>query len=337
MADSQALVVLMTGRRAHLREPVFAVLRAHAAARFHASYFNDGSLETLAYKSRALRALVHSHAASLEAVHVYEDREEHAAAFEELGREPFRPAACLWRVHLVVDDGGGEAVAHWPQPPAASLMDALPDSPPQAPSARPSLSPSPSPASAAAAAAASAAGCWIESSHYVRLCLAASPFEAAAVPAAWRESKRARDGDAPPAHITLITAAELRGLEPEQRLLLSRLLRRVRPQLPRSLGLGCCVGLEGAEAGVGAAFLCVDVPAGGWLRRQLGLGRLNFHVTLGFEGIDPHEGVSKGPGAVLPPPKGGWGQGELALARMGVALRERVAVLKKRVGKGGAL
>ena len=306
-ADSDALVVLLTGRRVHLRSAVLGVLASHGAAQYHAALFNDGGLDTLSFKTKTLRHLLAGVGAAVRAVHVYEDRPEHAAAFERLGAD--LAAGRAWRVHLVTAVGRASDAAPPPQP---QLPEEVDDDPPAAEVVRPTV-----PA--------------VELLHYVRLTLPVLPAEAAAVPAAWREAKRARDGDWPPAHVTLINSAELREVAPDRasRAALVRLLRRVRPEAPRVLGLACAVGV-GAEEGAAAAFLCVECHGGAWLRRQLGLPPADFHITLGFDGADVHVGVRKGRTALLPTPQCGWGAPHEALPRMAEALLRRVASLRAR-------
>ena len=57
-ADDAAVVVLLTGRRAHLAPAVRACLATHGAAAFHQQLFNDTRHDTLQFKSAALRRLV---------------------------------------------------------------------------------------------------------------------------------------------------------------------------------------------------------------------------------------------------------------------------------------
>jgi hypothetical protein len=56
-ADQAAVVVMLTGRRAHLATAVRACLAAHGAAAFHQQLFNDTRHDTLEFKAAALRRL----------------------------------------------------------------------------------------------------------------------------------------------------------------------------------------------------------------------------------------------------------------------------------------
>jgi len=315
LRDPQALVVLMTGRRVSLRAAVFSVLARHRATAFHAHVFNDGRLETLAHKSAALRALLGRHA-GLAAVHIYEDRAEHAEAFRQLGA--VAAPALGWRVHLVAGEGEEEA-----EEAVEAVEDAV---------GEPVEEVVEDMEAAGGAEAPRPTSPFIQLLHYARLVLPRPPAEAAALPPAWREAKRARDGDWPPAHMTLLTSAEVRSVAPDRpaRSALARLLRRVRPQFPALLGVGVAIGREGVEAGSATAFIVCEHPGGAWLRRQLGLPRADFHITLGFDGTDPHAGVSKGRSALLSVPPGGWGAGEEAVQRLREAIERRVWGLRAR-------
>ena len=57
-ADDGAVVVLLTGRRAHLAPAVRACLATHGATAFHQQLFNDTRQDTLQFKAAALRSLV---------------------------------------------------------------------------------------------------------------------------------------------------------------------------------------------------------------------------------------------------------------------------------------
>lgn len=182
--------------------------------------------------------------------------------------------------------------------------------------------------------------------HYARLCVAL-PSLAAVVPPAWREAKLARDGDWPPAHVTLMNSAEVRDalagacqapasapfvrdgagepfLHPaDARRQLVSAVRRVRTGPLRVHGLGVAVGAAGAAA----AFVVVDWPAGGAFRNWMGLPKADFHITLGFDGEDPHD-VRKNRGSLLRAPPGGWPRGEAGFAAMRAALVARVEGLR---------
>ena len=56
-ADAQAVVVMLTGRRAHLAAAVRACLEAHGASLFHQQLFNDTRQDTLEFKAAELRRL----------------------------------------------------------------------------------------------------------------------------------------------------------------------------------------------------------------------------------------------------------------------------------------
>jgi hypothetical protein len=56
-ADDAAVVALLTGRRAHLASAVRACLAAHGIDALHAERYNDSPLETVAFKTRALREM----------------------------------------------------------------------------------------------------------------------------------------------------------------------------------------------------------------------------------------------------------------------------------------
>ena len=321
--DESALVVLLTGRRAHLAPGVGLHAERHGAARFHSRHFNDSSFETLEFKTRCLRRLIALHAGVAGLV-IYEDRAPHAHAFQTLGAEfPH----LQWTVHLVVPgDSGGNAT------PAKKL-----DAPPQP--RRRSLPLPRTPAAASAPAAAPSSSplhkrlpCY-ELLHYLRLCVALPASFAAAVPASWRANKLARDGACPEAHVTVVNSAELRALttaDPNVRTALKTLLRRAHRGPLKLLGLGAAVG---ATAGAASAFVVVDFPPGNWIRRQLGLPKAELHITLGFDPEDVH-GAPKGAATLLRVPAGGWGDSEAAQLAMGRALADRVALLRRRAAAG---
>jgi hypothetical protein len=265
-------------------------------------------------------------------------------------------------VHLVVplppegDAPMGDAPAPPPPPPPPPHAPQAP----QAPRTGRSI-PAPRPASAPAAALAPAGEQaarplpFMDVSHYARLCVPLPPA-AACVPPAWREAKAARDGAWPPAHITLLTSAEMRDAlaaaveapaaapfmrgsaadaaspppaAADARRALAAAVRRVRAAPLHFRGLGVAVGAAGAAC----AFVVVDWPAGSAFRRLLGLPKADFHITLGFDPEDPHD-VRKSKAALLRPPPGGWPRGAAGVEAMRAAVLARAAALRARGGSG---
>jgi len=179
----------------------------------------------------------------------------------------------------------------------------------------------------------------MECTHLLRLAVP-SPPAALLVPPPWRAAKLARDGPDPPAHITLLTPAELKRAVAalaeahgqsagDARALLVRQAVKLRRAPWRALGLG--VAAEAAPERVhAAAFLVVDWPAAQAFRRALGLPDADFHITLGFYGGDVH-GTSplarKQSDSLLLPPSGGWPRGQAGQAMGQAAVLERAAAL----------
>jgi hypothetical protein len=253
--------------------------------------------------------------------------------FEELGRREYPQLS--WTVHLVVPEAEPQAGAA----PDAAPARALP--PPPAPAASP-----------AADGAAPRRLPFAELTHYARLCLPL-PDEAAGVPPSWRAAKELRDGAWPPAHVTLMSSAEVRALlsaaaaapataafmrggtraaplpppegpasPAEARRALVSAVRRVRTAPLHMRGLGVAVGAAGA-----CAYVLVDWPGGKAFRRWMGLPSSDFHVTLGFEGEDPHD-CRKDRSTVLRPPPRGWPQGEAGALAMQAAVLARAQQLR---------
>jgi hypothetical protein len=97
--------------------------------------------------------------------------------------------------------------------------------------------------------------------------------------------------------------------------------------------MGVAVGAAGA-----CAYVLVDWPGGKAFRRWMGLPSSDFHVTLGFDGEDPHD-VRKDKSTLLrPPPARGWPQGEAgALAMQAAVLAQHAYMLfYVRLPAGGA-
>jgi hypothetical protein len=169
--------------------------------------------------------------------------------------------------------------------------------------------------------------------HYLRLNVPLPEKLAAAVPLEWRASKATRDGAWPPAHVTIVTAAEMKTLgitSQAARAKLWTLVRQARTGPVSVVGLGCAVDMDDAAA---CAFAVVECPPARWLRRQLGLPPHEAHITLGFDSHDVHD-VRKGRNALLSPPtEAGWGTGQAATAAMAAALQRRVKKLRNQAAK----
>jgi len=268
----------------------------------------------------------------------------------ELGRREF--PALSWTVHLVVPADASE-------PAAGAAPDAVP---PAKPRPRPDAAPK-------AAASPAADGVprpqrlpQAELIHYARLCLPLPEAAAAGVPPEWRAAKEARDGAWPPAHITLMSSAEVRTVlsaaqaqpaaapfmrggtrtapaPPPQgpaspadaRRALGAAVRRVRAAPLQLRGLGVAVGAAGA-----CAFVVVDWPGGAAFRRWMGLPPADFHATLGFEGEDPHD-VAKDRRTLLRPPQRGWPAGDAGARAMQAAVLARAEQLRAGATAGRAL
>ena len=100
-------------------------------------------------------------------------------------------------------------------------------------------------------------------------------------------------------------------------------VRRVRAAPLQLRGLGVAVGAAGA-----CAYVLVDWPGGKAFRRWMGLPSSDFHVTLGFDGEDPHD-VRKDKSTLLrPPPARGWPQGEAGALAMQAAVLARAQQLR---------
>jgi hypothetical protein len=307
------------------------------------------------------------------------------ALFEQLGAAEF--PHLHWTVHLVVpsppeDAPMGDTPAP-PPPPQAPPQAPPPPQAPQAPAARSGRSiPAPRPATAPAAAPLAAAPPeagepssrplpFIDVSHYARLCLPLPPV-AACVPPTWRAAKAARDGPWPPAHITLLTSAEMRDA------LVAAVEAPAAAPFMRANSGGSGSGNAGASAcdvaspppstsvadarralvaavrrvrtaplhfrglgvavgaaGAACAFVVVDWPAGGAFRRVMGLPKADFHITLGFDAEDPHD-VRKTKSSLLRAPPGGWPRGEAGVNAMRAAVLARAQALRARGGSGSA-
>jgi hypothetical protein len=318
----------------------------------------------------ALTRVRRQYGATVRAVHIYEDRAPHAVRarglrllrcntrltrettaqefFEQLGASEFPTLS--WTVHLVVPVEGPQQ----PEPTAGAAPDA-------APMRTPGSVPAPrSPVAASPAAAASPAEAsprrlpFTELTHYARLCLPL-PAEASGVPPAWRAAKELRDGAWPPAHVTLMSSAEVRAvlssaaaapatapfmqggtrtapLPPpegpaspaEARRALGAAVRRVRAAPLHMRGLGVAVGAAGA-----CAFVIVDWPGGKAFRRWMGLPPADFHATLGFDGEDPHD-VRKDRATLLRAPPRGWPPGDAGALAMQAAVLARAQQLRAR-------
>ena len=268
--------------------------------------------------------------------------------FEQLGASEFPTLS--WTVHLVVPEEGPQQ----PEPTAGAAPDA-------APMRTPGSVPAPrSPVAASPAAAVSPAEAsprrlpFTELTHYARLCLPL-PAEASGVPPAWRAAKELRDGAWPPAHVTLMSSAEVRAvlssaaaapatapfmqggtrtapLPPpegpaspaEARRALGAAVRRVRAAPLHMRGLGVAVGAAGA-----CAFVIVDWPGGKAFRRWMGLPPADFHATLGFDGEDPHD-VRKDRATLLCAPPRGWPPGDAGALAMQAAVLARAQQLRAR-------
>lgn len=362
-ADASCVCVLLTGRRAHLLGAVSRVLLRHGVHGFHAVHLNDTGHDTLQYKLGVLTQLSERYRGTAE-IHIWEDRAPHATEFEALGR---RLAMSAWVVHLV------PARAPSLPPPSAAALSPSPLSPPPPRAAAPgdrlsAASGSPQVTSPRPRGDANGEP-FMEVRRTARLCVAL-PWLAACVPPEWcvplisprllalhttmflnsppppprRAAKSARDGASPPAHVTLLNAAELSRLLGEAsaaggsdaRDKLVATLRRVRHGPLRTLGLGCAVG--GASGAAACAYVAVSWPPGAACRAALSLPPADFHITLGFDGEDPH-GVDKGARTLLRAPQGGWSrdEGEGARQRM-AALQARVEALRSaaRRGAGGS-
>ena len=364
VADSTAVVVLLTGRRAHMAAGVALHAARHGCGLAHQVLLNDTPHETLLFKQLVLCRLVEQYS-TVSSVHIYEDREPHAESFTALGTSP--PFASLqWRVHLVTSPtygGGGVMQRQWPRPRAGSEAAALPCGPADAAGtasaqsvasdeagvlhlmadeteAPPSLGGGDAAPGGQPRRRASSGGETVQRAlphyellHYLRLTVPLPEKLAAAVPLEWRAAKATRDGTWPPAHVTIITAAELKALgitNQAARAKLWTLVRQARTGPVSVVGLGCAVDAEDAAA---CAFAVVECPPARWLRRQLGLPPHEAHITLGFDSHDVHD-VRKGRNALLSPPTdAGWGTGQAATAAMAAALQRRVKKLRGQIAK----
>ena len=286
-------------------------------------------------------------------------------SFTALGTSP--PFASLqWRVHLVTSPtygGGGVVQRQWPRPRAGSEAAALPCGPADAAGtasaqsvasdeagvlhlmadeteAPPSLGGGDAAPGGQPRRRASSGGETVQRAlphyellHYLRLNVPLPEKLASAVPLEWRAAKATRDGTWPPAHVTIITAAELKALgitNQAARAKLWTLVRQARTGPVSVVGLGCAVDAEDAAA---CAFAVVECPPARWLRRQLGLPPHEAHITLGFDSHDVHD-VRKGRNALLSPPTdAGWGTGQAATAAMAAALQRRVKKLRGQIAK----
>ena len=108
----------------------------------------------------------------------------------------------------------------------------------------------------------------------------------------------------------------------EARRALVSAVRRVRAAPLQLRGLGVAVGAAGA-----CAYVLVDWPGGKAFRRWMGLPSSDFHVTLGFDGEDPHD-VRKDKSTLLRPPPRGWPQGEAGALAMQAAVLARAQQLR---------
>lgn len=362
VTDTTAVVVLLTGRRAHMAAGVALHAARHGVCAAHQVLLNDSPHDTLLFKQLVLRRLVEQYSA-VRAVHIYEDREPHAESFTALGRTP--PFSSLqWTVHLVTSPTYGSganaaAVRQWPRPRAGSDAASLPrggapdtaaaqtsdeagvlhlmadeaEAPPSAGGADGAQSTQPRRRASSDGETAQRALPHYELLHYLRLNVPLPEKLAAAVPLEWRAAKATRDGAWPPAHVTIVTAAEMKTLgitNQAARAKLWTLVRQARTGPLSVVGLGCAVDMADGAA---CAFAVVECPPARWLRRQLGLPPHEAHITLGFDSHDVHD-VRKGRNALLSPPtEAGWGTGQAATAAMAAALQRRVKKLRSQAAK----
>jgi hypothetical protein len=261
-ATPGALVVLLTGRRRELRAEVHAALAAHGMRRIDEDYFADGDADTLSFKLAVLRRLAAARRGALHAVHVYEDRGEHAAAFAELAGT-HAPPGCAWHVHHV----GPEA-------------------------------PQQQPARNAAASKLPRFSC----DGYLRLIVPVPAEAAAVPRAwREAKAARDGEGEAHitllnRAETADVVVERLQAGESEEdiRASITQSLEDLLACPRGSLGIGVAAGDGGA-----AAYLALKWAAAADFRRSLGLPQTDFHITLGFTGTgDPH-GVAKGVETVL--------------------------------------
>lgn len=356
--DSSAVVVVLTGRRAHLLSAVLVHASRHGCDAAHHFLMNDTPLETLPFKTQTLKRLVAQYS-SVRSVHIYEDRQPHAEAFSALGASsPEFAHLASWDVHLVVQPSAeatsvtptsqaavpGEA-SRWPRPRVSSPLspgldvEALRMEDGDDTGVFHTMDTPDAETKRRASSALQRPLPHFELLHYLRLNVALPEEMAAAVPPQWRAAKVTRDGEWPPAHVTIATSAELKQLgmnNTASRARLWALVRQARTGPVTIVGLGCAVDPQGS--GAACTFAVVDCPPCRWLRRQLGLPPNDAHITLGFDGNDVHDGVRKGRNALLQPPANqtSWGTGPSAIDAMAAALQRRVNKLRSRASKAKA-
>ncbi|CEO97752.1 Uncharacterized protein PBTT_04855 [Plasmodiophora brassicae] len=124
------------------------------------------------------------------------------------------------------------------------------------------------------------------------------------IPASWAKARGTRDG--PLYHITLIGKNELRGLAQAEGVDVDVVIDRILEACRRVVhDNGNCTWQDQGmgtvtQDGNACAYRILDWPLGDRIRAELGLPRADFHITLGFQPNDVHDGPRKDIHSLVP-------------------------------------